>query len=80
MRYTVTVSSAKFQTLFQPYQGVRETEAELIANLCVQAINVARGEALVRLTAKSKVRVWLCENGQATEAGPGELPRKQARA
>lgn len=79
MRFTVSVTSSKYQTLFVPYEGVQQDEAYRIANVCIQAINAARGEALVRLTAKSKVHVWLCEDGQAVEAGPGTLPRKKAK-
>lgn len=70
-RYTVIVRSEEFQTLFQPYQGMRQEEAALIANLCVQAINAARGEAEVIIRTETKglrfQHAWTCWRGHALE-------------
>lgn len=68
MRFTVIVSSAKHQTVFQAYQGPLRAEAVRVTHFCLRAITAAHGEAVVKLSYDSArtphTDTFICADGK----------------
>ena len=70
-RFIVTIKSIKHITLYQAYQGPSQAEAELIARVCLKAINASHGSAEITIYHGKKADIqWICRNGYGYYVDP----------